>query len=141
MEINNASKRSDLDRIKRNGVFFFFFLIEEAKGSAVPPFGNRRERRGSKDSSEGQNSPGVSILPCSSSDCRLSLWPANSENQLPTFETRPLLNSILRAGGLTTGCSATLSYYNRFPFLHLESQVSLFATRNSNSPTRTIETV
>lgn len=58
----------------------------------------------------------------------LSLWPANSENQLPTFETRPLLNWILRAGGLTTspGWPATLSYYNHyFPFLHFRRTKSL----------------
>lgn len=58
----------------------------------------------------------------------LSLWPANSENQLPTFETRPLLNSILRAWGLTTspGWPATLSYYNRyFLFLHFPGTLSL----------------
>lgn len=56
----------------------------------------------------------------------LSLWPANSENQLPTFETRPLLNSILR--GLTTspGWPAILSYYNRyFLFLHFRGTKSL----------------
>lgn len=98
----------------------------------VVPLANRRSWRWSNHSLVCPNSPEISILPCSSSDC-LSLWPANSENQLPPFETRPLLNSILRARGWTSrrrgNDEDSLKLYriiivSSFPILNVDSSPS-----------------